>query len=79
LHNRFSYFNFWYLPFDVTAIRGIYDPSSKTLALFNTGLPDFPQTTITLAIGSDFTGRTGTFKSDVNDKGFVFGDMYVVI
>lgn len=59
--------------YDVTAIRGIYDPSSKTLAIYNASLPGFPQTTITLAIGSDFTGRTGTFKSDVNDKGFVFG------
>jgi hypothetical protein len=59
--------------YDVTVIRGLYDPKSKTFAIFNAGLPGFPQTTISLAIGTNFTGSTGTFKSDKGKKGFVFG------
>ena len=59
--------------YDVTAIRGIYVPSSKTFAIFNAGLAGFPNTTISLAVGSNFTGSTGTFKSAEDAKGFVFG------
>jgi hypothetical protein len=59
--------------YDVTAIRSIYDAKSKTFAIFNAGLPGFPQTTITLAVGSHFTGSAGTFKSADDGKGFVFG------
>jgi len=36
-------------------------------SIYNAGLPDFPDTTITLSVGANFTGGTGTFKSDVND------------
>jgi hypothetical protein len=59
--------------YDVTVVRGIYDPASNTFAIYNNVLPGSPDTTLTLAIGSNFTGSTGTFKSDDNDKGFVFG------
>jgi hypothetical protein len=59
-------------PYDVTPIRSIYDPASKSFAIFNAGLPGFPNTTCMLRIGSNFTGSTGTFKSDKDDKGFVF-------
>ena len=59
--------------YDVAVVRGIYDPASKTFAIYNNALPGSPQTTLTLSIGSNFTGSTGTFKSDNNNKGFVFG------
>ena len=58
--------------YDVTAIRSIYDPASKSFAIFNAGLPGFPNTTCMLRIGSNFTGSIGTFKSDKDNKGFVF-------
>lgn len=59
--------------YDIPLVRGLYDKQSATLAIYNAGLPGFPETIITLAIGSNFTGSTGTFKSDANGKGFVFG------
>jgi hypothetical protein len=59
--------------YDVTVVRGIYDPASKTFAIYNNVLPGSPVTTLTLSIGSNFTGSIGSFKSDENDKGFVFG------
>jgi hypothetical protein len=59
--------------YDVAVVRGIYDPASKTFAIYNNALPGAPNTTLTLSIGSNFTGSTGTFKSDDDDKGFVFG------
>jgi hypothetical protein len=37
------------------------------------GLPGAPDTTLTISVGTNFTGATGTFKSDANNKGFVFG------
>lgn len=60
--------------FDIPQVLGIYikDNGGK-FAVYNAGMPGFPQTTITLAIGSDFTGSPGTFKGDAGDKGFVFG------
>lgn len=59
--------------YDIMVVRGIYDAASKTFAIYNNALPGSPDTTITLGIGSNFKGSTGTFKSDDNGKGFVFG------
>jgi hypothetical protein len=60
-------------PYDIPQVRGIYIKEKGLFTIYNSGLPGFPQTTITLSIGADFTGSTGTFKSDVKDKGFIFG------
>lgn len=59
--------------YDIAVVRAIYDPTSKTFAIYNNALPGAPDTTLTLAVGSDFSGSTGTFKGDDNNKGFVFG------
>jgi hypothetical protein len=61
-------------PYDIPQIRGIYlKDKGGMFTIYNAGLPGFPETTITLSIGSDFTASTGTFKSAANDKGFIFG------
>lgn len=61
-------------PYDIPQVRGIYlKDKGGMFTIYNAGLPGFPETTITLSIGSDFTASTGTFKSAANDKGFVFG------
>ena len=59
--------------YDIPVVMGIYDKSKAMFVVYNAGLSGFPQTTIILSIGSNFTGGTGTFKSDANEKGFVFG------
>ena len=59
--------------YDIPIVRGIYDKATKLFAVYNNGLPGAPETTITVSVGANFTGGTGTFKSDVDDKGFVFG------
>jgi hypothetical protein len=59
--------------YDIPVVRGIYDKTTKVFAVYNNGLPGAPDTTITISVGTNFTGGSGTFKSDVNDKGFVFG------
>jgi hypothetical protein len=60
--------------FDIPQVLGIYlKDKGGIFSVYNAGMPGFPETTISLAIGSDFTGSPGTFKGDANDKGFVFG------
>jgi hypothetical protein len=60
--------------FDISQVLGIYlKDKGGMFSVYNAGMPGFPETTISLAIGSDFTGSPGTFKGDANDKGFVFG------
>ena len=58
--------------YDISIVRGIYK-KGVVFSIYNAALPGFPDTTITLSVGANFTGGIGTFKSDVNDKGFVFG------
>jgi hypothetical protein len=59
--------------YEIDVVRAIYDPTSKTFAIYNNALAGASDTLLTLALGSDFTGSTGTFKGDDNNKGFVFG------
>jgi hypothetical protein len=59
--------------YDIPKVRGMYDKKAGIFTVYNAFLPGFPETMITLAVGANFTGSAGTFKSDVNDKGFVFG------
>jgi hypothetical protein len=60
--------------FDIPQVRGLYiKDNGGMFSVYNAGMPGFPETTITLVIGSDFTGSPGTFKGDTGDKGFVFG------
>ena len=58
---------------DIPHAIGIYvKEKGGVFTVYNAGLPGFPETTISLAVGSKFKGSTGTFKSAADEKGFVF-------
>lgn len=65
--------------YDIAAVRAIYDPTSKTFAIYNNVVLVPADTSLTLAVGSDFSGSTGTFKGDDNNKGFVFRFYYLPV
>jgi hypothetical protein len=58
--------------YDLDSVRAIYDPASKIFLISNIVVLLPADTSLALAIGSDFSGSTGTFKGDDNNKGFVF-------